>query len=67
MPKRKTNKEKNTKDLNDKQKLAPKGEAEEKKVGYFDPKRRLADIADALMKDNIAHELRTMIDANVFQ
>uniref|UniRef100_A0A183DLZ4 HYPK_UBA domain-containing protein n=1 Tax=Gongylonema pulchrum TaxID=637853 RepID=A0A183DLZ4_9BILA len=55
------------KDKSEKPKALTKAEAEAKKVGRFDPKRRLAEIADKLMKDNIVHELRSMIDARAFQ
>uniref|UniRef100_A0A0R3RHL2 MPN domain-containing protein n=1 Tax=Elaeophora elaphi TaxID=1147741 RepID=A0A0R3RHL2_9BILA len=48
-------------------KALSKAEIEAKKVGRFDPKRHLATIANDLMKDNIVHELRSMIDASAFQ
>uniref|UniRef100_A0A915Q2F2 MPN domain-containing protein n=1 Tax=Setaria digitata TaxID=48799 RepID=A0A915Q2F2_9BILA len=50
-----------------KSKVLTKAEGEAKKIGCLDPKRRLANIADELMKDNIVHELCSMIDASAFQ
>lgn len=55
-----------TGDESDKKKLS-KEEFEAKKMGRFDPKRRLAGIADELMKENIVEDLRAVINATSFQ
>lgn len=44
-----------------------KAESDAKQVGHFDPKRHLTAVANGLMKDNIVHELRSMIDVTAFQ
>ncbi|VDO36950.1 unnamed protein product, partial [Onchocerca flexuosa] len=51
----------------EKSKSLSKAETEAKQVGHFNPKRHLANIANDLMKENILHELRSMIDASAFQ
>ncbi|KAK6102509.1 JAB1/Mov34/MPN/PAD-1 ubiquitin protease family protein [Brugia pahangi] len=59
--------EKGTENKTEKSTGLSKAEIEAKKVGHFDPKRHLAIIADNLMKDNIVHQLCSMIDASAFQ
>ncbi|CAG9532396.1 unnamed protein product [Cercopithifilaria johnstoni] len=63
----KTEKSKRIESKTEKSKTLSKAEIEAKQVGHFDPKRHLATIANDLMKDNIVHELRSMIDATAFQ
>lgn len=63
----KTEKSKGTETKTEKSKALSKGEIEVNQVGHFDPKRHLATIANDLMKDNIVHELCSMIDASAFQ
>ncbi|VDK73412.1 unnamed protein product [Litomosoides sigmodontis] len=48
-------------------KVLLKAKNETKQVGHFDPKRHLTTVANDLMKDNIVHELRSMIDVTAFQ
>uniref|UniRef100_A0A8R1U1I4 26S proteasome regulatory subunit RPN11 n=1 Tax=Onchocerca volvulus TaxID=6282 RepID=A0A8R1U1I4_ONCVO len=59
--------EKGTESKTEKLKSVSKAETEAKQVGHFNPKRHLASIANDLMKDNILHELCSMIDASAFQ
>ncbi|KAL4002648.1 JAB1/Mov34/MPN/PAD-1 ubiquitin protease family protein [Acanthocheilonema viteae] len=63
----KTESSKGMESRTEKSKAPSKAEIEAKQVGHFDPKRHLATIANDLMKDNIVHELRSMIDATAFQ
>ncbi|VDM95792.1 unnamed protein product [Thelazia callipaeda] len=59
--------EEQTKGKVEKPRVATKAEVGTKKIGCFDPKRRLAEIADNLMKENIVNEIRSMIDVKAFQ